>query len=356
MEPHDTPDENSKYASDASQTAWMDEAQKLQICEPLSEPAWYADLRTYRDTLRRFITNDLLKAAGFSDSGFKRRIMQSLLYLPGQRVAQLAAAFDQEVATLGFQKAVYNHLARYVRGYEIHGVENIPREGPLLIVANHPGTVDAPSVIANIPRDDLKVTVVGDPIFHQMVASSKHLICIPRANDRYGRMEAIREIIRHLMQGGSLLMFPTGAIDPDPSVLPGAQDALEKWSPSVELILRKVPQTRLLITIISGVLSPRAVNHPLTRLFNKWETAKVAGVIQIMIQSFFPDRYHITPNITFGPALTLDDFREIIGPILDEDPHLLLSTIIEQARLLMSDHTMSLIGPGENAPQLITYR
>ncbi len=41
----------------------------------------------------------------------------------------------------------------------------------------------------------------------------------------------------------AVLIFPTGRIDPDPALSPEAVHDLGKWSPSIEIILRHVPQT-----------------------------------------------------------------------------------------------------------------
>ncbi len=55
-------------------------------------------------------------------------------------------------------------------------------------------------------------------------------------------MAAARSGIRHLQNGGALLLFGTGLIDPDPAVYPGAEKEIENWSPSIDLFLRHVPE------------------------------------------------------------------------------------------------------------------
>jgi 1-acyl-sn-glycerol-3-phosphate acyltransferase len=43
----------------------------------------------------------------------------------------------------------------YLAGlFEIHGIDNVPRSGPLLICPNHSGTLDPPMVPAFVPRGD----------------------------------------------------------------------------------------------------------------------------------------------------------------------------------------------------------
>ncbi len=75
------------------------------------------------------------------------------------------------------------------------------------------------------------------------------------------RANAVRRSIQHLKDGGAVLIFPSGQIDPDPAVLPGAREALEKWSKSIAIMLRRVPETRLVSAITSGVLHEKFTRY-----------------------------------------------------------------------------------------------
>jgi hypothetical protein len=102
-----------------------------------------------------------------------------------------------------------------------------------------------------------------------------------------------------------LLIFPSGRVEPDPAVLPGASQAMSNWSPSLEVILRRVPDAQVLITIASGVVSPHFLNHPLIRFWReKRDPQIVAEVLQIIIQMVFPNRVRLSPNISFYFPLT----------------------------------------------------
>jgi hypothetical protein len=82
-------------------------------------------------------------------------------------------------------------------------------------------------------------------------------------------MGVVRSALKHLKAGGALLLFANGGIDSDPASMPGAKEELSKWSNSLELFLRRVPQSKLQITMISGILPPKFVNHAFTHFRRK---------------------------------------------------------------------------------------
>ena len=141
------------------------------------------------------------------------------------------------------------------------GLEQIPADGPLLIVSNHPGAYDSAVLCSCIPRPDLKIIVSDVPFYRAFPNISRQMIFVPA--DPPGRMLALRSAVEHLQDGGAILQFGTGKIDPDPEVQPGAESALADWLPSIELMLRKAPLTKLVLAIASGVVQRRFVDHPL---------------------------------------------------------------------------------------------
>lgn len=113
-------------------------------------------------------------------------------------------------------------------------------------------------------------------------------------------MAAFREGICHLASGGSLLVLATGLVEPDPAVSPGAEAALEKWSASVPLFLRCVPDAKLLVTIVSGVVARAAMRHPLTRLQADPRLKQMlAEFLQVSQQVLGWRRYRLTPRFAF---------------------------------------------------------
>ena len=257
--------------------------------------------------LRKQIINDIFRGLGPRAQGFPRKIMWPIVWPPAHEFSKLAAHFDEFVEQYGnLCDAMRQILPRFVSDVNVSGAAHVPNDGPLLIVSNHPGTFDELVIASNLPRKDLKIVAEGFPFLSNLPNTREHLIFINQ--NLHERVFAIRDIIRRLEEGLSLLIFPSGTLEPDPAILPGAEDSLSSWSHSLDLILRKVPQTQVQVTIVSGVLSKSALNHPFSKLFKDIkQRQRVAEAIQIMQQLFSPGKYNLVPNLTFEKPFTLDD-------------------------------------------------
>ena len=281
--------------------------------------------------LRNDLTDEIFKALGLSDSGWVRKLFGPLFWPPTERFSKLAAAFDHQVAREGLQAAIRGLLPRFVSDVKAQGVETIPSEGPVLIASNHPGTYDGLVIAASLPRDDLKIVVGNIPFVRGLKETGRHIIFT--AVDAHVRMTVVRDIIRQLKEGGSLLIFPSGKVDPDPAVLPGAHDALTTWSRSLEIILRKVPQTRVVTTIVSGVLSPSAFKNPITRLRKgRRERQLLAEFNQIIQQLLFSRNFSLHPRVTFDQPVTPAELAAVEGP------RGMLRALTQRAQRLLSEH------------------
>ncbi len=283
------------------------------------------------ESLTQYITDEIFRLFKLSRDSWERRVFGPFFRLPTHRFAQVAARFDQYVADYGFREAAMRILPVFAQAFEAHNVENIPRDGPLLITSNHPGTCDSIVIAATIPRPDLKIVATGVPFVQGLRSAANYLIYT--TIDVHERMMVVRSAIRHLKEGGALLIFPSGRIDPDPALSPVAADDLGKWSPSIEVILRHVPQTRVLLTVVSGVLSARWRWHPLVRLMgDDHKQRSVAEFLQVIQQMLFPNSVPVHPRLTFSDPLTADDLGCMGQGMLDG--------MIEHTRCLMEDHML----------------
>ncbi|MCX7609313.1 MAG: 1-acyl-sn-glycerol-3-phosphate acyltransferase [Anaerolineales bacterium] len=252
--------------------------------------------------LNQKLLEEIFKALGWGRRHPLRLPFAPLFSGVGRRFVRIALRFDQDVAEHGFREAARRLLPHFVRQIEASGVEQIPTEGPLLIVSNHPGTVDGVAIAAHLPRSDLKIVVSGVPFIRHLRATARHLIY--SSLDAFERMKVVRESIRHLEEGGAVLLFPSGGLDPDPAVMPGALQALEEWSPSLEVILRRVPAARVLITFVSGVLHPAWARSPVIYLRRgRRNQQRVAEFFQVMEQLLFPRRLLLRPSLWFAPPI-----------------------------------------------------
>lgn len=282
--------------------------------------------------IRQFITNEFFNALKLSRHNPLRFILKPLVKIPTSRFARLAAQFDQRAARYSIPSAMSWFLAHYIDPPLVQGSENIPQQGPLLFASNHPGAYDGVCIVANCRREDIHIVVSDVPFTHAFPAISEQLIYV--SPGAHGRMAALRSMIRILQQGKAILIFPSGYVDPDPDLQPGSEQALHTWSPSLELALRRVPDTNFVPIIVSGVLAESCLRNPLTLLAKKeWEKRKLAEFLQISQQLVFNKRFSLEPRISFGYPTTLEQ-------LIKKKPSAeLMEAIIEHAKSVLIAHT-----------------
>ncbi|MGL4649627.1 MAG: lysophospholipid acyltransferase family protein, partial [Caldilineaceae bacterium] len=230
--------------------------------------------------IRKSLLDEIMTSRGVDPNGRLRDLVEPLVARSIDRFVQMMAEVDRLTATQSFFEAARWMLPHFARGVEVIGAESVPADGPVLFVSNHPGNFDEVVIAANVSRPDLRIFANSHPILTQFPAISRHAV-FSKANDPLARMNALRSGIRNLRQGSSLLIFPTGRTDPDPRRIAGAGEAIENWSPSVELIVNKAPETQVVVTLVSGVVSRPILNNPLLRLRKQQlERQKLAGTIQ----------------------------------------------------------------------------
>ena len=200
-------------------------------------------MRTEREqieALTRVCVDDLLSGFGLGGLRRGRRFLELLSRIPAQRVAREIANYDQIVGESGLSAGGAWALERMVGRVEIEGRERVPTEGSLLLVSNHPGLADAVALFSAIPRPDLRVVAAQWPLLDALPNTSRYLITVAKGSSN--RFAVLKSAARHLKHGGALLNFPAGRMEPDPAVLPGAVEALERWSTSVDLFARLAPE------------------------------------------------------------------------------------------------------------------
>jgi hypothetical protein len=281
------------------------------------------------DTLTREIDNEVIRAMGVPIDSWLADRLHGLLMRATRRFSELFAQVDRIVGEQGLPAGALFLLHRLAKGCEVSGVENVPQDGPLIIASNHPGTVDSLAVTASAQRNDLKIIASASPFLQNLPSIRQHLIFAPKPSHLQARMVAMREGIRHLKSGGSILLFAHGDIDPDPGFMPVSNEDLNGWSRSLEIFLRTVPETSVVISIVSRVIDPSCMRHPITWLRHaRTDRQRLAMMIQI-IQQMLGKQFEITPHVSFGELM--DAAR--IGA-----PDSALQVITGQAQLLMQSH------------------
>jgi hypothetical protein len=288
----------------------LDNVSQLPTLNPTHEPAPERSERV--EVLTRVCTDELLDALGLGGLERGRRPLELISRVPARRLARQVATYDEIVGESGLAAGGAWAVGRIARRLEVEGRENVPPEGPLLLVANHPGLADALALFATVPRRDLRVVAAERPFLEALPNTSRYLIPVSEASPR--RSGAVRTATRHLRDGGAILTFPGGEIEPDPAVLPGAVEALERWSGSLDLFARLVPDLTVVPAVIGGVLSSTALRNPLTFVRRRPRDRRwLAASIQMMT----PALRNVVTRITFGRPTRTED-GAVRETVLDE--------------------------------------
>lgn len=265
------------------------------------------------EALTRVCVDDLLSAFGLGTLRRGRRSLELLCRIPAQSLARRVATYDGIVGESGLGTGGSWMLKQMSRGVEVEGQENVPRKGPLLLVANHPGLCDTVALFATIPRADLRVVAAKRPFLDALPSTARYLFTVAEQSSE--RLGIIRAATRHLRDGGALLTFPGGRIEPDPAVLPGAVEALRRWSASVNLFARLVPDLTVVPAVVGGVLSPAALRNPLTLLRRREEDRRwLAATLQILA----PALHGVSVKVEFGPSIRADGETPVSQTVLGE--------------------------------------
>jgi hypothetical protein len=255
------------------------------------------------------ILDEIQGVMGLARDSWTARLAGALFGRSARRMANLLVQLDHDIASAGLSAGAGNLLARLIQDYQVDPPEAIPREGPLLVASNHPGAYDLLILVASLGRDDLKIISSDIGILRHLPSVAPHFI--PISEDPRRRMAAFRSGLRHLLDGQALLLFPRGDVEIDPALSPEAFQGIASWSASLELFLRKAPETRVVVAIVGGVLSSRWFNSPLVRLWKKTEQRqKVAEIIQVAEQLVLSRKPPLTPRVSFSPPLIFSQAGE----------------------------------------------
>jgi hypothetical protein len=283
-------------------------------------------------TLTKLLIAELVGAVGLPRTEPFLRLFWFLFRRPMSRLSTLGLTFDRLVAEAGFPNASEWALTHWCSHITARGTQDIPAEGPLLIVSNHPGTYDALIIFSKVDRQDIRWISTEIPFLDNLLHTRNHVIFASRSN-ALKRMSAMRSAIRHLQAGGALLYIGAGQLDPDPAVYPNAAENIEEWLPGIDFFFRHVPRLRLMPTIVSGVVSPKWARSPITCLRRKdIDKRRLAEFGQGIIQLLFPGRLMFTPYVSFGPPVTIEILRS------ESSQENVLPAVIARTKALLTEH------------------
>jgi 1-acyl-sn-glycerol-3-phosphate acyltransferase len=256
-------------------------------------------------------------ALGRPNSSWAKALIRLVFGRAALRFSELVIDIDRELGEGGMASGARRLLPRFVASHEASGAERIPSDGPLLIVANHPGSYDAVAIMAYVERPDLKFLVREVGLFRRLENLAQHAIFTPKGKNALRRIRPVRECVRHLENGGALLIFPRGRIEPDPDITPEAELEFEKWSRSVAMLTERVPETRVMVAITGGVIAPSAMRHPITWFrSSRGSRQRLAFLYQIFRQALAgKELFGLNARVTFGDVFVAPQRSDITAAV-----------------------------------------
>jgi len=103
--------------------------------------------------------------------------------------------------------------ARILLDLKVDGLENVPKDGPLIVIANHFSWFDAPLLTLSLPFQPAFMVASESQRFWFVRMFMRISRSIPIWRGRVDR-KALSEAITRLKEGQSIAIFPEGGIDP----------------------------------------------------------------------------------------------------------------------------------------------
>lgn len=270
-------------------------------------------METLIKNLSESLIDEIVAAVGLPTTKFNHDIFGMLFRKIIDRLAYLGVTFDQIGGEKGLPAASAWGLTNFCDGVKVHGLENIPEKGPLLVVSNHPGAYDGLVLYSQLVGHTIR-SISSEIPFLDLLPNARQFFLFAPRDDVRERMVVMRNAVNHLRAGGAVVYFGSGHRDPDPVVYPDAISYIDNWLDSFDSFFKYVKDLQILPVIMGGMISPKWVNHPITRLRRKQiDKQRLAEFGQVITQLQKPGKLMLTPQISFGPAFTESDLRQEVG-------------------------------------------
>jgi putative hemolysin len=178
---------------------------------------------------------------------WQKNLLRRLLY---EREFQQFAAGHPHLKGLDMVEQVLEHLQIRCT-IPAHDIEQIPEQGPLVIVSNHPtGTLDGLALLYAVSRVRRDVKVVTNRMLSHLEPLSSLFIPVDNMGGRT-RKTSLQQMENQLQNGGVLIFFPAGEVSR--MTRKGIRDG--KWHPGFVKLAKKF-RTPLLPMWINARNSP----------------------------------------------------------------------------------------------------
>jgi len=249
--------------------------------------------------------DDLVSSFGWENYPLPARLLHWVFRAPAEKFARQMLAFDACVGQSGLPEGASDTLKEFAHSLEVCGAGNLPKDGPVLFLSNHPGMVDTLALFAAINRPDLRIIALNRPFLLSLPNVADHLLFI--SDEPAARMGAVKKGASHVRVGGALLTFPAGQIEPDPQVYPGAIESLRGWTDSAGAFMRFAPHAKIVPVLVSGVLWDKAVKFPLTKIKKtRFDREKLGASFQLLAHILF-DARPLKVKVQFAKPITCEE-------------------------------------------------
>ncbi len=256
------------------------------------------------ETLTQINLDDLISSFGWQDSPILARFLRFIFRRPAETFARHIIEFDDVTGMHGIHEGGRNLMNRYIRDIRIFGADLIP-DSAFLALSNHPGMTDTLALFAALNRKDLHIIALDRPFLNALPNTTKQLFYVH--DDAAKRMTLVRQASSHLRDGGAILTFPAGHIEPDPDVYEGAIESLHTWTDSVGVFIRMVPDAAILPVFVRGVVAEKYAKHWLLRIKStREEKEKLATALQLLGMILFNEK-PVTVTVQIGKPIYAKD-------------------------------------------------
>jgi len=267
---------------------------------------------TQRAQIARIVARESAETLVGRSAGVRVEAIRRLIGLVANHVAGRFVGYDRAIGEAGMSEGASWIVDEATGGLAVEGREHVPARGPLLVVANHPGLSDAVALLAALGREDVWIVTADYPFLRAMCLASRRFLFV--SGDGADRLSAFRTIVSRLRSGETVLVFPAGGLELDPTLSRDvALASLATWSRSIELLARVARDTIVVPAGVSGVVSRSAFDHPLAKRRGvPKERQRMAALLQLAFSRYQTN----SVTIRFGQPIR-GDTRDVHAAVID---------------------------------------
>ncbi len=249
-----------------------------------------------------------LNRMGLQDDSLRRRLSSAVLMRAVPRFADIMVELDTLVGREGFAAGVNWVMPYFQMRVRSVGIENVPREGPVILASNHPGGADFLAIFSQVQRDDVRLVAAIEELKLLPNVSPKIIYTNRTKGSVQKRGATTEKITAELSDGRCVLLFPRGKMEPDPRWAVGSRANLAEWSSSLTRFAEAVPDLTIVPTVVSGTIARKALAMWWLRFFKSERfKQRMAIFTQVIMSMIRPKRWDVTALVQFGEPIRVAD-------------------------------------------------